>query len=88
MAPSKYSTRIPTIMAERFDATTPVAQWPAGVDDCGEIPGVHLHMPPPMPPIPVATGDWILHDATGTVKGALSDAEFLAQYEKATGPSQ
>lgn len=52
MAPSKYSTRIPTIMAERFDATTPVAQWPAGVDDCGEIPGVHLHMPPPMPPIP------------------------------------
>ena len=44
-------------------------------------------MPPPMPPIPVATGDWVLHDTTGIVKGALSDAEFHAQYEIATGPA-
>jgi hypothetical protein len=69
--------------AEQFlEADLP---WPAGVDDCGAIPGPHLHMA--LSILPMVDGDWVLTDIRSGAVSRVSEATFAADYEIATGPS-
>jgi len=76
MATAKYQTRVDVVDADQF--RTAELPWPDHVDDCGQIPGPHLHMVLDL--VPMSDGDWVVYDADGT-RGRLTDAAFQQQLE-------
>jgi hypothetical protein len=89
MAKDLYDQRPPQIQAEQFNANQPPANWPPGVDDCGAMPGPHLHaaMGPSGGELlyPVHDTDWVSIEAGG-VQRVYTDADFQTRYVKHTGP--
>ncbi len=90
MPKTTYVERPRQIDAEQFqDKNNP--SWPQYVDDCGAIPGPHVHLilGDPTTPVllPVHDTDWIIYEgADGTSVSVLTDAQFEATYVKKTGP--
>lgn len=78
-----YERRAPRLLAEQVKKNPP---YPPYVDNCGAMPGLHLHVDAATPPLLMAVQetDWIL-DYNGA-RSVMSDAQFQVTYTKATGP--
>jgi len=77
MATAKYQTRVDVVDADQF--RTAELPWPTGVDDCGQIEGVHLHLP--MVLLPMYDGDWVTYTEQGAVASRMTDDAFKLQWE-------